>query len=360
MKVSKIPGLGRFGVFIDDLDFNNLSDEEWMEIGHLHMNSLVTILRNINLTVDNYAGKIAKFSKPRYCTKEYYQQKYKKSATDFYKLAEKNDPSIDPQTCNSIINNDHVSVKTSTGVVSRVAGGFDQQGRPLGLFADGELGWHTNEPGYINFVPGVSLYGQTGMVGSATGFATTVDYYESVSESFRSELNEMIIKHQFTPENFLKGTTNSIVIDMVRDATGPNEGSELPLVIQSPGGHTGLHYSYTTVTGIKGMSDADAKKVFKELDRGIFQEKYIYDHWYQTDNDLLLFDNSITAHRRLGPIIGRSALRTVFDYTNLQNNFYQPYINHGKIARKHIQVMKNCEVKQPTAIDYLKTFFYKY
>jgi alpha-N-acetylglucosamine transferase len=130
--------------------------------------------------------------------------------------------------------------------------------------------------------------------------------------------------------------------------------------MQSPGGHTGLHYSYTTVAGIKGMSDADAKKVFKELDRGIFQEKYTYDHWYQTDNDLLLFDNSITAHRRLGPIIGRSALRSVFDYTNLQNNFYQPYINHGKIARQYIQVMKNCEVKQPTAIDYLKTFFYKH
>jgi hypothetical protein len=74
MKISKIPGLGRFGVFIDDVDFNNLSDEEWMVIGRLHMTSLVTILRDINLTADNYAGQISKFSIPRYCTREYYQQ----------------------------------------------------------------------------------------------------------------------------------------------------------------------------------------------------------------------------------------------------------------------------------------------
>ena len=33
MKISKIPGLGRFGVFVDDVDFDHITDEEWMEIG---------------------------------------------------------------------------------------------------------------------------------------------------------------------------------------------------------------------------------------------------------------------------------------------------------------------------------------
>jgi hypothetical protein len=33
MKVSKIPGLGSYGLFIDDVDFATLSDEEWFEIG---------------------------------------------------------------------------------------------------------------------------------------------------------------------------------------------------------------------------------------------------------------------------------------------------------------------------------------
>ena len=57
MKVSKIPGLGRFGIFIDDLDVNNMSDEEWLEIGKLHLESLVTIIRNVNFEVNDYENK---------------------------------------------------------------------------------------------------------------------------------------------------------------------------------------------------------------------------------------------------------------------------------------------------------------
>jgi hypothetical protein len=54
MKISKIPGLGRFGIFIDDVDFDHMTDEEWMEIGRLHLNSLVTIVRNASLTPTKY------------------------------------------------------------------------------------------------------------------------------------------------------------------------------------------------------------------------------------------------------------------------------------------------------------------
>ena len=54
MKVSKIPGLGRFGLFIDDVDFDNINDEEWLEIGKLHLNSLVTIIRNTKLSPEKY------------------------------------------------------------------------------------------------------------------------------------------------------------------------------------------------------------------------------------------------------------------------------------------------------------------
>jgi len=51
MKVSKIPGLGRFGIFIDDVDFDHLTDEEWLEIGKMHLDNFVTIIRNTNLCI---------------------------------------------------------------------------------------------------------------------------------------------------------------------------------------------------------------------------------------------------------------------------------------------------------------------
>ena len=61
MKITKIPGLGRFGVFIDDLDFTKLTDNEWYEIGQQHLNNLVTIFRNVNLTPAEYESWASKW-----------------------------------------------------------------------------------------------------------------------------------------------------------------------------------------------------------------------------------------------------------------------------------------------------------
>ena len=48
MKISKIPGLGNYGVYVDDVDFNHNTDEEWMEIGQLYLKNLVVIIRKTN------------------------------------------------------------------------------------------------------------------------------------------------------------------------------------------------------------------------------------------------------------------------------------------------------------------------
>jgi alpha-ketoglutarate-dependent taurine dioxygenase len=61
MKISKIPGLGSFGHYVDDVDFNHLTAEEWLEIGKLHLQGLVTILRNVTISQDQYYSAIPKF-----------------------------------------------------------------------------------------------------------------------------------------------------------------------------------------------------------------------------------------------------------------------------------------------------------
>jgi alpha-ketoglutarate-dependent taurine dioxygenase len=103
--------------------------------------------------------------------------------------------------------------------------------------------------------------------------------------------------------------------------------NELPLVIQSPAGIKGLHYSINTISGIKGMSQAESKKVFDYIDKTLFVDKYIYDHWYQQDNDLCLFDNSVTLHRRLGGIADRLCYRIQYDYGKLIPSNYNPYFS---------------------------------
>jgi hypothetical protein len=61
MKISKINGLGSFGHYIDDVDFNTITDEEWIEIGKLHLQGLVTVIRSTNITKDQYYNRMQQF-----------------------------------------------------------------------------------------------------------------------------------------------------------------------------------------------------------------------------------------------------------------------------------------------------------
>lgn len=349
MKISKIPGLGRFGLFIDDLDLTNISDEEWHEVGKLHLSSLVTILRNVRVTKEDYGRLIPQWGDLRpsaYLSKKYHRR-YGQGLQWVIEEAEKNNDLIDAE--------DRVRVKAAKQIAEitqnhvplmKVAGGFTDDGLPKGLFATGDLEWHSNESGTLTFTPGVSLMGWEKMVGSSTGFLTTTDYYESLSESFRSELNDMIIVHRFTPGKINPGAPEEQ--DRLMNANMCPEDCDIPLVIKSPGGITGLHFSFNTVNQIKGATIKESEQLFDKIKQDLLTEKYVYDHWYQQDNDICLFDNTITQHRRLGYIDGRLAYRLPFDYTNLQDGAYNPYFQEpfrSRYIRQIHEIVRLLKIK---------------
>jgi alpha-ketoglutarate-dependent taurine dioxygenase len=327
MKITKIPGLGNYGVFIDGVDFAHLTDDQWLEIGDIHMKNLVTIIRDCNLKWEDQSDWCTKWGDTRYNIRYNILKKYPgKTFTEVIKLAFAGDSSVDDIDKVRLTNIAHMQETSADGKnVMRVTGKRDEKGNPLGMFAEGELLWHSNESGTLTFTPGVALLASENVVGSATGFLTTTDYYENVSESFRSELDEMILVHKFTPGKINPGLR--LEQDEVMHANMcPEDGMEIPMVIQSPGGIKGLHYSINTVDSIKGMSKEESNKVFDEINKGLFVDEYIYDHWYKNDGDFLLFDNSITLHRRLGDIKDRLCHRIQHDYSQLQKGFWQPYL----------------------------------
>lgn len=326
MKVSKIPGLGRFGIIIDDVDFNTITDEEWMEIGQLHMQHLVTVIRNHNMPWQKMRDWVEKFGGQRY-GQEY--QVLKKYGKDWEWCREQtlNDTDLMEEVDKTRMRVLANMVEHAYGdkYILRVSGGYDENGLPNGMFADGELLWHSNESGVLTFTPGVALFAYQNVVGSATGFMTTTDWYEAQSESFRSELNEMVIVHEFTPGKMNPGMRYD-QDEVMHGNMCPTDGTEIPAIIQSPGGITGLHYSPNTAAYIKGVSKEESKKMFERFDRELFVPEYTYDHWYKNNNDLLFFDNSITQHRRLGETKDRLCYRVQQDYTHLQKGkFWQPY-----------------------------------
>jgi len=336
MKVSKIPGLGRFGIFIDDVDFEHMSDDQWMEIGQLHLENFVTIIRDCHLSWQNQPEWLMKWGDTRYGIRYNILKKYPQYTwSEVVKLSLTNSPEIediDKLRLSNIARMQEVDPNTGRHIM-RVTGKRDADGNALGMFAEGELLWHSNESGTLTFTPGVALLGAENMIGSSTGFLTTPDYYENVSNAFRSELDEMILIHCFTPGRINPGLR--IEQDEVMHANMcPVDGTEIPIVMRSPGGIVGLHYSTNTIHSIKGMTEAESNAVFEEINKELFVEKYIYDHWYKSNNDFCLFDNSITLHRRLGDIKDRLCYRIQHDYSNLQKEFWQPYLKE-EYAKKY-------------------------
>lgn len=326
MKVSKIPGLGRFGIFIDDVDFKNLTDEEWMEIGQLHLDNLVTIIRDTKLEPLEYAGWMRKWGSARDLFGYRLRKKYNTWTSKLFDEIDNPDSEIDDDDREFVrtLKDFTVFHNGKPTELARVSGAKRPNGRPLGMFSTGELLWHSNESGNLCFTPAVSLLAYENTVGSSTGFVTTTDWYEEQSESFRSELDEMILIHKFTPGKINPGAPLEQDKVVYRNMC-PVDDTELPMVIQSPGGITGLHYTVHTVDRVKGMSREESQKLFDYINKTLFVDRFIYDHWYKNEGDLCLFDNSIVLHRRLGDITNRMCYRIQYDYEQILKQPWIPY-----------------------------------
>ena len=338
-RITNIPNLEGYGVFVDDIDFKNMSRQEWIDLGKLHMQKLVMIIRKTGLEKPSFLQVMRKWGQDR--------QNYAATLFAKYPWAEGNvvkllrSPKLEQQDRDTIREFFRVGGgNLKTGNAIRVSG-KKLNGKRIGMFADGELLWHSNESGDIAFTPGVALLGVENVQKSATGFMVTTPYYYSVSDSFRSELDEMILIHNFSPGKINPGL-NSPQDNLMYRNMCPDADTEIPMVIQSPAGVKGLHYSFNTVTGIKGMSNQEAEKVLSEVRKGL--NPYTYDYWWENDDDLVIFDNSIVQHRRLGNTKGRLCYRYQFDYTYLQYKVtkrpYMPYLQEPYMSRYRERVKK--------------------
>lgn len=343
MKTSKIPGLGRFGTFIDDVDLKTISKEEWLEIGKIHLQSLVTIIRGNDIDYGTYYNLFRQWGTARYNRPLNFYLKYGKPIKE---LAMSN--LLDDEDKNELRLGRLWQIDKRMPGMIRVTGKLNARGEPLGVFDNGELLWHSNECSDPAFTPGVALMGWESMKGSCTGFATTVDWFESQTEAFRSELRELV-----TVNNYKSASLNPVVKEQqeqfYKNNMCPIPNGEIPLIIHSPGGIEGVHLPATTFDHFKGMSQVESRKLYQRIWDGIIKPEYTYEHWYQSDKDILIFDNSITLHNRRiennGVSPNRIGLRIQFDYNHLVDPytpFRQPEFNIQRNQR--ISMLKTAMV----------------
>ena len=335
MKITKIPGLGRVGVFIDDVDLKNISKEEWIEIGKIHLESLVTIIRGNDLDYATYYDLIMKWGPSRFSRPLNFYLKYGKPIKE---LVMNN--LLDEEDKNELrLGRLWQPDKRRPGMI-RVTGKRNAQGDSLGVFSNGELYWHSNECSDPAFTPGVTLMGWENMIGSCTGFCTTVDWWEKQTESVKSELRELISVNNYNPGSF-QANEEPDQQQFYKNNQSPIPNGEIPLIIHSPGGIEGVHLPATTFQHFKGMSKEDSKKLYDHIWNGVMAEEYRYDHWYKSDKDILCFDNSITLHNRRveNEEVSRNrvGLRVQYDYTNLVSE-YNPFRQEEFNVQRHNRI----------------------
>ena len=151
MKISKIPGLGRFGVYIDDLDFNTITNEEWMELGKLHLETLVTIIRDVKVDPKTYEQWIRKWGTEQVLEALRLNKKHSvPNIGRLYGETEIHGEAIEPadqEWIKNLINLLCVDEVGPNTAMLRVSGKKDENGQAIGMFAEGELLWHSNESG---------------------------------------------------------------------------------------------------------------------------------------------------------------------------------------------------------------------
>jgi hypothetical protein len=360
MKITKINGLGSFGAYVDNFEWDSI--DAWKELQEVNLKTLLTVVRG-NGTTQNFRSIIKNIyllGTSRRSRDAYYIKKY---GTDFINKFD----SWDEDDKISFLIVSKWKMTEDYGLSphnwAQVTGKRDAQGDLTGIFGDTELLWHSNESGIYSFAPLVALYGAQHMTTSATGFCQMTDWYEQQTQAFQSELKELVAQHKWKPRAIEPQADDRYEIAMKGNFTGSSDDMvEMPLVIKSPGGITGLHFSEHTIIGFKGMSQTESDKLVDRIRTEVFNETYVYDHWWENDSgDLLLFDNTIMVHNRsIRPglditkeLTQRLGYRCPMDYAGLED--YNPYFQEPYISRRNESMKLILEVGKLNQLREMKT-----
>jgi hypothetical protein len=371
MKITKVDGLGRFGCIVEDMNYDSI--EDWERLKQINLETLVTVVRGGGKDRFNELARNAPLiGRNRRSHETILTKKY---GADPYGSIDKWDE-VDKMALKANIRwAKHQPLPENWHIVS---GETDSEGKSLGAFGNVECLWHSNESGCYDCTPLVILYGSKGMLGSSTGFCTSTDWYEKQSNSFRSELDQLIAHHAYKPYSVAPGADSDHEAVLRRNFY-MDDGADMPLVIKSPGGIVGLHFTYSSVQSFVGMSKNESDALIKKLVDELYIPEYTYDAWWENDTgDFIMFDNTITTHNRtLRPglplaetLAQRVAHRSHMDYrglTDYEPFFQQEYNNKRKeytnsmnyvsdLVDRHREKRYILSLDQESSTEYCKRF----
>lgn len=348
MKTRKLTGFGSLGVEVYDLDLKTCSDNEIKELGQVVVDQLVVYVNADNCTVTperlNHIAQI--FGDPfggqdqsAYKMVEEKRKNRQLSRKDLQALKE--------------LRKIRVGLEHNPGMI-RVTGKKDEEGDYIGMFAEGELDWHSDRQGTGNFVPMILLQAVEGTEGTSTEFLQTADAYEALTPEWKTIIDNLVGVHRYIPGKMAPGL-NASQDNILRMNMCPIENSEVPFVCYSPGGRKGVRLSYNTLDHFKGFNKADSDEILKFIMNHFMKDEYVY-HQDWKNGDLVFMDQTITVHRRpTKDCSKRVMIRQTCNFDNILHKGTQGFQNIGQTAPGIV-----VDGKMLTHQEYFDKFRYAY
>jgi acyl carrier protein len=186
--------------------------------------------------------------------------------------------------------------KEISPAVSMVSYKKDDDGRPRGIFSNGELDWHSDQCAFDDAQRIIGLQSISDTVNSQTTFLCTYDAYESLSSDIRSMVKELIVKHKWVDGVMAPGL-NYLQTMLLKYNMVPIDGMETHLYRETATGRPGIKFPSHTFNGFVGMSLEESHRVMNELKKEVYQDKYVYTQNWQ-DGQIVFMDQEITLHAR--------------------------------------------------------------
>lgn len=214
--------------------------------------------------------------------------------------------------------------KMSTAVCRVMYGKDEKTGRPLGMFTEGELEWHSDQAAFDDAPRMIGLQSISDSANSQTQFLCTYDAFESLSSDMKSMVKELVCKHVWHDGLIAPGLNHKQSI-LVHYNTVPLDGMETSLYSEAANGRPGIKFPPTTFDGFVGMSKEESLKIYNELKAAIFHDKYVYTQDW-VDGQIVFMDQEITLHKRPTNIQAgnKRLMHRVISYMNKLYPQHQP------------------------------------
>jgi alpha-ketoglutarate-dependent taurine dioxygenase len=171
--------------------------------------------------------------------------------------------------------------------VQRVTG-KKKDGKFTGIFGTGKLDWHANLNG-LDRADGVALQGWEYCENTSTSFLNTNLAYNELDVKMLDKIKNLYCEYEYSPEVWAEGLHEDQLRQMKQNATK----YKMWLIQENLKGVKGLYF-YTNNRCKLICSD---QNLYDEIHKHLFQDKYIYQHWWEP-GDIVLMDQLLTLHKR--------------------------------------------------------------